>query len=107
VDRHRERTAGQTDVSRQPCPDQRRLSGFLIDNARMTDAGYACDAACFANNQPDLQEGLDELEIKAEVIRYVVCATSDLLQDAAFDVEAWLFDKVSRGFGCFPRAQYD
>jgi hypothetical protein len=36
---------------------------FLIDNARMRDAGSACDAACFANDpNPDLQEGLGELE---------------------------------------------
>ena len=36
---------------------------FLIDNARMQDAGSACDAACFANDpNPDLQEGLGELE---------------------------------------------
>jgi hypothetical protein len=28
----------------------------------------------------------------------VQCATSDLLQDAAFNVETWLMDKVSQGF---------
>jgi hypothetical protein len=40
---------------------------FLIDNARMGLGAWACDASCFANNpQPDLQEGLGELEIKAE-----------------------------------------
>jgi HK97 family phage major capsid protein len=52
-----------------------------------------------ANNpQPDLQEGLGELEIKADPIRFVTCAMGDLLQqDAAFDVETWLFRKVSEG----------
>jgi HK97 family phage major capsid protein len=71
---------------------------FFIDNARMGVGGWACDSACFANNpNPDLQEGLGELEIKAEPIRFVTCATSDLLQDAAFDVESWLFKKVSDG----------
>jgi HK97 family phage major capsid protein len=59
----------------------------------------ACDASCFSNNpQPDLQAGLGELEIKAEPLRYVLCATSDLLQDSSFNVESWLLDKVSRGF---------
>lgn len=45
----------------------------------------------------ELQEGLDELNIKPETIRFVVCATRDLLEDAAFDVEAWLLRKVSEG----------
>ena len=46
---------------------------FLIDNVRM-GAGWACEASCFANNpQPDLQEGLGELEIKPETIRFVCC----------------------------------
>jgi HK97 family phage major capsid protein len=62
-------------------------------------AGPATQAALpTANNpQPDLQEGLGEPEIKAEPIRFVTCATGDLLQDAAFDVETWLFRKVSEG----------
>src|SRR5215831_5788107 len=35
---------------------------FLIDNQRMQDAAWACEAACFANNPaPDLQDGLGEL----------------------------------------------
>jgi HK97 family phage major capsid protein len=58
---------------------------FLIDNVRM-GAAFACEATCFANNpQPDLQEGLGELEIKPETLRCVICATSDLLQDASFN----------------------
>lgn len=72
---------------------------FLIDNVRMRIAGWACDASCFANNpQPDLAAGLGTLEVKAEPLRFVVCATSDLLADASFDVETWLMEKVSRGF---------
>ena len=70
---------------------------FLIDNSRMQVGGWACEASCFANNPgPDLQEGLGTLKIKAESLRFVACATSELLQDAAFNVEAWLMDnKVS------------
>ena len=49
---------------------------FLIDNARMLDAGWSCDASCFANNpQPDLQEGLGTPEITSETIRYTACVT--------------------------------
>jgi HK97 family phage major capsid protein len=71
---------------------------FLIDNTRM-GAAWACEAQCFANNpQPDLQDGLGELEIKVETLRYVVCATSDLLQDSSFNVEAWILQKASQGF---------
>jgi HK97 family phage major capsid protein len=47
---------------------------------------------------PDLTEGLGELEIKPETLRYVVCATSDLLQDASFNVEQWVLTKVSDAF---------
>ena len=55
---------------------------FLVDNVDLDIAAWACQTACFANNpQPNLQEGLGELEIKPETLRYVVCATSDLLED--------------------------
>src|SRR5262249_55334086 len=71
---------------------------FPIDNSRMSVGGWACEASCFANNpNADLSEGLGQLEIRAESFRFVQCATSDLLQDAAFNVEQWLIDKVSRG----------
>jgi HK97 family phage major capsid protein len=68
---------------------------FLIDSVRMADASWACDASCFANNpQPDLQDGLGELEIKAEMIRHIVCAGNDLLQDAAFNIENRILRKA-------------
>jgi HK97 family phage major capsid protein len=72
---------------------------FLIDNARMTEASWACESNCFHNNyQPDLQAGLGELDIKPESLRFVVCVTSDLLQDAAFPIETWILDKAAKGF---------
>jgi HK97 family phage major capsid protein len=72
---------------------------FLIDNQRMADAAWACEAGCFANNpQPDLQDGLGELEVKCETLRFVVCAGSDLLQDASFNIESWILTKASQGF---------
>jgi len=72
---------------------------FLIDNQRMADAAWACEASCFANNpQPDLQQGLGELEVKAETLRFVACASSDLLEDSSFPMETWLMRKVSDGF---------
>jgi HK97 family phage major capsid protein len=72
---------------------------FLIETPRMAVGGWSCDASCWANNQqPEIAAGLGTLEIKPEPIRYVACATSDLLSDAAFNVEQWLFRKVSDGF---------
>src|SRR6516165_5011984 len=72
---------------------------FLIDNARMQDSAWACETACFANNpQADLTEGLGDLEIKAETLRHVVCAGSDLLQDSSFNIEQWVLRKVAQGF---------
>jgi HK97 family phage major capsid protein len=47
---------------------------------------------------PDLTEGLGELEIKPETLRYVVRAASDLRQDASFNVEQWVLTKVSDAF---------
>jgi HK97 family phage major capsid protein len=65
----------------------------------MSEAAWACEASCFANNpQPDLQEGLGELEIKAESLRFVACAGRDLLEDASFNIENWLVRKVEAGF---------
>jgi HK97 family phage major capsid protein len=72
---------------------------FFIDNVRLQTAAWACEASCFANNpQPDLTDGLGELEIKAESLRYIVCAGRDLLSDSAFNIEAWILRKVSDGF---------
>jgi hypothetical protein len=62
----------------------------------MAVGGWACESSCFANNpQPDLQEGLSELEIEPERIRMVVCATTDLLEVSSFDVDNWLYRKIS------------
>jgi hypothetical protein len=58
-----------------------------------------CEASCFANNPtPDLTEGLGTLETKPETLRYPVCATSDLLAGASFNVEQRLLNKVARVF---------
>jgi HK97 family phage major capsid protein len=47
--------------------------------------------------QPDLQESLGRLEIKPEAVRFTVCSTRDLIEDASLDVESWLFQKISEG----------
>jgi HK97 family phage major capsid protein len=71
---------------------------FLIDNPRMGLGAWACEASCFANNpQPDLAEGLGQLEIKPETIRFVACVTRDLVEDAGMNFEAWLMRKISEG----------
>jgi HK97 family phage major capsid protein len=72
---------------------------FPIDHAQMADAAWACEASCFANNpMPDLQDGLGELEIKVDPLRFIACAGSDLLADAAFNLEAWILRKANDGF---------
>src|SRR6516225_9089169 len=72
---------------------------FMIDNARLNVAAWACEATCFANNpMPDLTQGLGEMEIKAESLRFIVCVGGDLLQDAAFNLENWILRKVSDAF---------
>jgi HK97 family phage major capsid protein len=72
---------------------------FMMDNVRLQNAGWACDTNCYANQPPgSFTEGLGELEIKAERLRFVVCASRDILADAAFNVETWMFGKVSDAF---------
>jgi HK97 family phage major capsid protein len=72
---------------------------FPIDKVRMSMSSWACETACFANNPlPDLQGGLGELEIKADSIRHVICAGKDLLEDSAFNIEAWLMRKAAAGY---------
>lgn len=84
--------------------DSMTISGpsvkFLVDNARVDfRAAWACETSCFANNpQPNLAQGLGELEIKPETLRYIVCATRDLLEDASTNVEAWMIRKVNDAF---------
>jgi hypothetical protein len=31
------------------------------------------------------------------MVRYTVCSTRDLLEDASIDLEGWLFQKISEG----------
>ena len=61
-------------------------------------AAWACESQCFANNPQQLGEGLGELEIKAEALRYIVCTSRDLLEDASVNIEAWLLGKANRAF---------
>jgi HK97 family phage major capsid protein len=73
---------------------------FLVDRGDIDNAAWACQSNCFANNPTgtDLASLLGELEIKPEPLRYIACATSDLLEDSGFDIESWLLGKVSRAF---------
>jgi HK97 family phage major capsid protein len=73
---------------------------FLTDNETWDVAAWACEASCFANNPTQqLGSGLGELEIKPESLRYIVCATRDLLEDSSVAIEPWLLSKASRAFG--------
>jgi HK97 family phage major capsid protein len=72
---------------------------FLVDHVRLQNAGWACDASCAANSPAaNFTEGLGELEIKAEPLRYVVCSSRDILEDATFDGESWMLQKVALAF---------
>lgn len=70
---------------------------FMVDNVVLDQAAWACQQECFANNPQDI-EGLGEREIKPETLRYVVCVTRDLLEDASTNIEAWLLNKVNIAF---------
>ena len=72
---------------------------FLLDNVLIDYAAWACETSCFANNpQPNLMEGLGQLELKPESLRYILCATRDLVEDASINLESWMFGKVNRAF---------
>jgi HK97 family phage major capsid protein len=71
---------------------------FMIGNARMMSAAWSCESNCFANNpSPDLQEGLGEMDLKPESLRFVVCVTRQLLENASINIEDWILRKVSEG----------
>jgi HK97 family phage major capsid protein len=72
---------------------------FLVDNVRLDTAAWACEADCFANNpKANLNDGLGELEIKPETLRYIVCSTRDILEDASINIEQWMLGKVNFAF---------
>jgi HK97 family phage major capsid protein len=72
---------------------------FMVDNEHWDFAAWACDASCFANSPTQqLGAGLGEMEIKAESLRYIVCATRELLEDSAVNIESWALDKAARAF---------
>jgi len=72
---------------------------FLVDDARLNQAAWACETTCFANNPAaDLTKGLGELEIKPETLRFIVCTSRDILEDASVDIENWMMTKVNWAF---------
>jgi HK97 family phage major capsid protein len=70
---------------------------FLRDDSELDAAAWACDTDCFsASHVANVTAGLSELEIRPEPLRYLICASRDILEDASVDIEAWLLAKVSR-----------
>jgi hypothetical protein len=69
---------------------------YPIDNVEMENVGWACEFDCFGPHATIQPSGM--LEIKAEELRAVVCATPDLLQDASFNIEQWVMRKAARAF---------
>ena len=73
---------------------------FMVDNEVWDVAAWACDSSCFANSPTQqIGSGLGELEIKPESLRYIVCATRDLLEDSGVNIEQWMLGKAARAFG--------
>jgi len=72
---------------------------FMVDDARLLEAAWACQTDCFANNPAaDLTKGLGELELKPETLRFIVCTSRDILEDASVDIENWMLTKVNWAF---------
>jgi len=72
---------------------------FMVDNEIWDTAAWACESQCFANNPTQqIGEGLGEVEIKPESLRYIVCTSRDLLEDSSVNIEAWLLQKVNRAY---------
>lgn len=72
---------------------------FLLDNVEFDTAAWACETNCFANNpKAALEKGLGEVEIKAETLRYSLCASRELLDDSDVNIESWMRRKVNMAF---------
>jgi HK97 family phage major capsid protein len=72
---------------------------FMVDNELWDIAAWACESSCFANNPTQqIGQGLGEVEIKPESLRYIVCATRELLEDSGVNIEAWLLEKANMAF---------
>jgi HK97 family phage major capsid protein len=72
---------------------------MFSDGTDLDHAMWACDVDCWsAQRIQDITKGLAEIEIRPEHLRYIVCASRDIIEDASVDMERWLFEKVSRAF---------
>jgi HK97 family phage major capsid protein len=70
---------------------------FMVDNAELDQATWACDSDCWSQSSvKKLTEGLGEIELKPEPLRYTICASRDLIEDSSVDIEGWMMTKVSR-----------
>src|SRR5262249_56170674 len=85
--------------SEVPLPPARGVPRAL-GAARAPDRGLGLrESSCFANNPTkEIGDGLGELEIKPESLRYIVCSTRELLEDSSVNIETWLMDKARRAF---------
>lgn len=71
---------------------------FMVDNVVLDAAGWACETNCFANSPQTNLSGLGELEIRPDPLRYVLCTTRELLEDASVNIQQWMETKVQRAF---------
>jgi HK97 family phage major capsid protein len=75
------------------------LLEFLVDNVIWDRAAWACETNCWVNHpNQNPAEGLGELEIKPETLRFAICWTRDVLENAEINIEQWLTAKAARAF---------
>jgi hypothetical protein len=73
---------------------QQTISAGSVHNGELEGAGWACEFDCAGPVAFIQPPGL--LEIKAETLRATICSTTDLLQDASFNIEGWTQRKAAR-----------
>jgi HK97 family phage major capsid protein len=62
-------------------------------------AAWACQTGCFANSpQQDLSSLFGEIEIKPEPLRFTLCMTNELAEDASFPIENHVVQKVAQAY---------
>jgi HK97 family phage major capsid protein len=72
---------------------------FMVDDVDLDVATWSCDHDCWGpGHTKSLTEGLSEIELKPEPLRYVACTSRDLLEDASVNIETWLTSKIDRAF---------
>jgi len=65
-----------------------------LDSSELEGAAWGCETDCMGPTATINAPGM--IEIKPESLRSRVCSTSDLVQDASFNIEQWIMRKAER-----------